>query len=82
LIVVGRGPLSAEPQPPIRQFRTTFAFVSQLGDEKREWLDSAGDPRGAGVDRIETGVADEGGGEHLGAPVIAAVNEARLLFLG
>src|ERR1041385_1779010 len=69
--------LSSEPLESICQLRTFVAFVRQLRDEQRERLAVAGDAERAGVDRLETGVANERRRDLPGAIMIAAVEEAR-----
>src|SRR5207245_7852358 len=49
--------LLAEPLETIRQFRTSLAFVTELGDEHRERLSIAGDAQSASIHWIEADAA-------------------------
>src|SRR5215831_5474857 len=64
-----------EPLETIRHLRPAIAFVGELGHQECERLQVAGDPKRAGVERIEAHVADQSHGDFLRAPIVATVQQ-------
>src|SRR5882672_879834 len=71
----GPGSLLPEPLETVGERWTTAALVSHSSNEKRERLRVSGDPQRSDVQRVETHIADQPGGDFLGALVVPAIHQ-------
>src|SRR5579862_2422824 len=66
-----------EPLKAVRQFWASVSFIRKLADKQGEWLGVPRDSQRAGVDGIETHVANQFRCQLFCLLVVAAVHETR-----